>query len=102
MVKPITTAEWSLTPLGNSGSQHRTHTSEYLTPKESVVKSYSVDIVPWLFQSAIWAANWLRRPEQISGKEVQVLAVGSQAGVHGNAESQGIEVGSRHLFWKGR
>ena len=35
-------------------------------------------------------------------KEVQVLAVESQAGEHGIADSQAIVVGSQYFFWKGR
>lgn len=35
-------------------------------------------------------------------KEVQVLAVESQAGVHAIADSQAIVVGSKYFFWKDR
>ena len=35
-------------------------------------------------------------------KEVQVLAVESQAGVHAITDSQAIVVGSKYFFWKDR
>lgn len=42
------------------------------SPKESVVESCSLDVIPWLLQSAILTAKWLWRPEQASGVDVQV------------------------------
>lgn len=52
MTKPFTTVgDWSLTPLGNSGSQHvDTPTKSERAPnsssKESVIQSYAVDVIP--------------------------------------------------------
>lgn len=88
MIKPVIPEDiWSLTPPGNAGSQWRTHTSRVFThlrvrelgssqpsSKESVIKSASPDVIPWLLR-------WLWRTEQASGEEMQVLGAGSWAGV---------------------
>lgn len=66
-----------------TGQRVRELGSSQPSPAESVIRCSSPDLIPCLSQ-------WLWEPQRASGKEMQVLAVGSGAGAHQNAEREGM------------